>query len=72
MMIGMGKAAKLMGMTVDGAREALKAEGYTLTEINPRAYAVDDADVQSFVAKYGKRRPGRPKSIGSGEGVKES
>ena len=61
--IGMGEAAKRLNMTSHlGARRALLRAGITLRPISTRAYVVDEADLERYIAEHGvSKGRGRPK-----------
>ena len=51
-------------MTADGIRRALMGARVSLTRINEKAIAVDEADLAAFVAKRGES-PGRGRPQGA-------
>ena len=62
-LIGMPEAGRRLGVSSRSAKRALRDAGVTLHAINERALAVEEADLETFVAQrletgYGGR--GRP------------
>lgn len=63
MLIGMTEAAKRLGVTTrQGALKALRNGGVPVVEFHPRAYGVEETDLNAFLPR--RRRPGRPRKRG--------
>jgi hypothetical protein len=66
--IGMGEAAKRLNMSTQmSARRALTRAGITLRPISTRAYVVDEADLERYIAEHGtstgRGRPSKERKI---------
>ena len=77
-LIGMGEAARRIGVRPNSARRSLQNAGVPLVEISSRSYAVDEEAFEAFVkarcgnfARGGRRRkqtesPSAPLSVNTG------
>ena len=63
-LIGMPEAGRRAGMTADGVRRSLMNAGISLTRINEKAIAVDEAELAAFVKNRGES-PGRGRPLGA-------
>lgn len=50
-LIGMSDAGARWGVSGDSAKRALQKAGVNLHKIHPRAYAVDEEDLERFIAE---------------------
>ncbi len=65
-MIGMPEAGKRIGLSGRSAKRALRDAGITLHAINARALAVEESDLNAFIAsRAGYSGRGRPKGTGT-------
>jgi len=70
-LLGMPEAGTRLGVSGDSAKRALTNAGVPLVRINQKAWAVEEADLQAFIAarqeaSYSGR--GRPRKVSAAEG----
>ncbi len=58
-------------MTRPGVRRALQGAGVAFVEINPKAFAVEEADLEAFLAKRPEGYTGRGRPPGAKNKPKE-
>lgn len=65
-LIGMAEAARRAGVTSNGIRLSLQNAGVSLVRISDRAVAVEETDLERYLAsRGGELRPGRPRRSAS-------
>ena len=61
-LIGMSEAGKRTGYSAAALRRLLQSDGVPLVPITARAFAIEEADLEAFIARRGTNPgPGRPR-----------
>lgn len=60
----MPEAARRAGVSRSSIKRSLENEGFTLVQINERAFAVEEADLAAYIEKRG-RNPGAGRPPGA-------